>query len=62
MNIYNYSFTFNNTVAKKKKKSFLLVKADNVMSAQNIAENYVQTQKEEKYMVSLILTDVQYSM
>lgn len=58
MNIYNYSCTLNDSTKnnrKKKKLSDLLVKADNVLEAQKIAENYVKN-KQVEYV--LILKDV----
>lgn len=56
MNVYNYSYTLTEPDKKgraKKKLRHLLVKADNVLDAQNIAETYVENKRNQKYTLTL---------
>ena len=56
MNVYNYSYTLTEPGKKgrvKKKLRHLLVKADNISDAQNIAETYVKNRLNEKHTLTL---------
>ena len=56
MNVYNYSYILTEPDKKgraKKKLRHLLVKADNISDAQNIAETYVKNGRNEKYTLTL---------
>lgn len=56
MNVYNYSYALTEPDKKgraKKKLRHLLVKADNISDAQNIAETYVKNRLNEKHTLTL---------
>lgn len=56
MNVYNYSYALTEPDKKgcaKSKLIHLLVKADNVLDAQNIAETYVKNRLNEKHTLTL---------
>lgn len=56
MNVYNYSYALTEPDKKgraKNKLRHLLVKADNISDAQNIAETYVKNRLNEKHTLTL---------
>ncbi len=63
MNFYNYSYYIDTTRkgsgSRKRKKVFLIVKSDNVLNAQYIAENYISKLSHSKnYNYELTLTEI----
>lgn len=62
MNFYHYSYYVDvskkSSSRKKRKKVFLIVKSDNVLNAQYIAESYVSKLSYSDNNFELTLTDI----
>jgi hypothetical protein len=62
MNFYHYSYYIDTTRkgsgSRKRKKVFLIVKSDNVLDAQYIAENYISKLSHSKNNYELTLTEI----
>jgi hypothetical protein len=62
MNFYHYSYYIDTTRkgsgSRKRKKVFLIVKSDNVLDAQYIAENYISKLSHPKNNYELTLTEI----